>query len=302
MTIVAPKQRKFDETSIAEVVNVLESYNLKPTPPNWLSEEEACDIYFSIQPPKKTINEISSILNKKKFDFYTQKNKFRRKKILIADMDSTIISSETIDELASLVGREPEIKSITKRAMKGELDFQETIHGRVSLLAGLKVSFFKKVLANIKFNHGAETLVHTMAANGALTVLVSGGFEFFSEAIAKQVGFDQHFANRLEIKDSRLTGNILNPILGPDAKRDILMSLSSKFKIEFQESLAIGDGANDIPMIKAAGLGIAYRGKPVTRNAALDRSKTVFSGTCIDHADLTAALFFQGYNKYEFIR
>jgi len=149
---------------------------------------------------------------------------------------------------------------------------------------------------------GAETLVSTMASNGALTVLVTGGFENFSGPVAKMVGFDQHHANRFEIANGRLTGQVREPILGPDAKLETLLALSSKNCVAITETLAIGDGANDVPMIQAAGLGIAYHGKSIAREAALKVSNTGQSGACIDHADLTAALFFQGYRRREFTK
>jgi|TARA_B110000438_G_scaffold281363_1_gene307469 phosphoserine phosphatase len=215
-------------------------------------------------------------------------------------MDSTIITSETIDELAVLAGYGPEISSITKQSMKGELDFNETIHKRVAMLSGLKVNAIDQILSKIKFNKGAETLVRTMAAHGALTILVSGGFKVFSEYVAKMIGFDQNHANSFEVENGFLTGKIINPILDPNAKRKTLITASSMFGARISETLAIGDGANDVPMIKAAGLGIAYRGKPITRLAARANFQTELSGTCIDYADLTAALFFQGYQRKEF--
>jgi phosphoserine phosphatase len=215
-------------------------------------------------------------------------------------MDSTIVVSETIDELAVLAGYGPEVSSITKRSMNGEIDFNEAIHERVAMLSGLRVNLIDHILAEIKLSKGAETLVRTMAAHGALTVLVSGGFKNFSEPVARMVGFDQNHANRLEIENDLLTGKVINPILGPDAKRKTLITASSKFGASISETLAIGDGANDVPMIQAAGLGIAYRGKPITRDSARAILHTGTTGACIDYADLTAALFFQGYQRRQF--
>lgn len=293
-------QGDLDDSLVATLTAVLNDLGLHSAPPNWLSKAEACDIYFSGKVLKRALDAISSTLEGVKVDFYTQKTKFRRKKVLVADMDSTIVTSETIDELATLAGRGIEIASITERSMKGELDFDETIHERVAMLAGLEVSSFDNILAKIKLSPGAETLVRTMATDEAFTMLVSGGFENFSGPVAKLIGFDQHKANRFEIENGRLTGRVLEPVLGPDAKLKTLLALSTKCGVAISETLAIGDGANDVPMIKAAGLGIAYYGKPITRDAALLNTNAEASGTCIDYADLTAALFFQGFRRKEF--
>lgn len=283
------------------MTDTLDSSGLKPTQPNWLSSAEACDIYFSATYPHEAHEAISSILNNVKIDFHIQRTKFRQKKILIADMDSTIITSETIDKLATIAGFGPEVASITKRSMKGELNFSEAVQDRVAMLSGLSIKAIDHILAEIKISKGAKTLVRTMKANGAFTVLVSGGFRNFSEPIANIAGFDQNYANRLGIKKGLLTGKVIKPILGPDSKRKILTTKTSQLGTTISETLAIGDGANDIEMIQAAGLGIAYRGKQITRNAALANLHSQSSGACIDYADLTAALFFQGYHRKEFI-
>ena len=185
--------------------------------------------------------------------------------------------------------------------MEGELNFSEAIHDRVAMLSGLSIKAIDHILAEIKLSKGAKTLVSTMKANGAFTVLVSSGFRNFSEPIANLAGFDQSYANRLEIKNGLLTGKVIKPILGSDSKRKILTTESSKLGTTISETLAIGDGANDIKMIQAAGLGIAYRGKQITRSAALANLHSQSSGACIDYADLTTALFFQGYDRKEFI-
>ena len=287
---------------VGTLAKTLDDLGLNPAPPNWLSKAEACDIYFSEQDQNKAFNAISSILGGVKVDFHIQKANLRRKKILVADMDSTIIISETIDELANLAGCGAEVAAITERSMKGELDFNEAIHKRVAKLAGLKVSSLSNILTGIKLSPGAKTLVCTMAADGAFTVLVSGGFENFSGPVARMAGFFQHHANRFEIDNGHLTGRVMEPILGPDAKLRTLLEITSKCGVDISETLAIGDGANDIPMIRAAGLGIVYHGKPITRDAVLANQKTKSVGVCIDHADLTAALFFQGYPRSKFTK
>lgn len=299
LTIVAPSIGELDDTLIAAVAAVLDDLGLAPAPPDWLSGGEACDIPFD-GPELETVNDaVSDILDSAVVDFFAQKTEGRRKKILVADMDSTIVTSETIDELAVLAGKGAEIAAITERSMQGEIDFNEAVHERVAMLKGLEVSSFDETLAGIELSPGAETLVRTMAASGAYTVLVSGGFENFAEPIADRAGFDEQRSNRFEIEGGRLTGRVYEPILGPDGKLDTLMELSSKRGVPLPETLAIGDGANDVPMIRAAGLGIAYHGKPVTRDAVLQPADGT-SGACIDQADLTAALFFQGYRRSEF--
>ena len=299
LTIVAPSEGGLEDALVASLTAALDGLGLTPGPPDWLSGGEACDISFGGPDLKVAKNAVLDILVDEGVDFFAQRIEGRRKKFFIADMDSTIVTSETIDELAVHAGKGPEIAAITKRSMQGELDFTEAVHERVAMLKGLEVSTFDKTLAETNLSPGAETLVRTMAANGAFTVMVSGGFENFAGPIAGLVGFNEHRANRFEIEDGRLTGRVIEPILGPDAKLDTLMTLASERSIPMSETLAIGDGANDVPMIRAAGLGIAYHGKPVTRDAVLNPIEGT-SGACIDHAGLTAALFFQGYRSSEF--
>jgi len=299
LTIVAPSEGGLEDALVASLTAALDGLGLTPGPSDWLSGGEACDISFGGPDLKVAKNAVLDILVDEGVDFFAQRIEGRRKKFFIADMDSTIVTSETIDELAVHAGKGPEIAAITKRSMQGELDFTEAVHERVAMLKGLEVSTFDKTLAETNLSPGAETLVRTMAANGAFTVMVSGGFENFAGPIAGLAGFNEHRANRFEIEDGRLTGRVIEPILGPDAKLDTLMTLASERSIPMSETLAIGDGANDVPMIRAAGLGIAYHGKPVTRDAVLNPTEGT-SGACIDHAGLTAALFFQGYRRSEF--
>ncbi len=299
LTIVAPSEGGIEDALIVALTAALGSLGLAPAPPEWLSRGEACDIPFAGTDLETTKDAVSDILDGAGVDFFAQRTQGRRKKILVADMDSTIVTSETIDELAVLAGKGPEIADITKRSMQGEIDFTEAVHERVAMLKGLEVSSFDETLAGIELSPGAETLVRTMTADGAFTVLVSGGFDNFAEPIANMAGFDEYRSNRFEIEDGRLTGRVFEPILGPDGKLNTLMALASERGVPMPETLAIGDGANDVPMIRAAGLGIAYRGKPVTRDAVLKPAEGS-SGVCIDHADLTAALFIQGYRRSEF--
>ena len=215
----------------------------------------------------------------------------RRKKMLIADMDSTIISVECIDELADFAGVKPQVSAITEAAMRGDLDFEQAMLARVALLKDLPESALQECFeTRILLNPGARTLVRTMAAFGAETALVSGGFDFFSRRVASKAGFARHQANALVIADGRLTGDVARPILGRQAKARSLQEISERAGIGTDGVLAIGDGANDLDMISAAGLGVAWRAKPVLAEAAAAR---------LDHSDLTAVLALQGISRSE---
>jgi phosphoserine phosphatase len=218
----------------------------------------------------------------------------RRKRLLVADMDSTMIGQECIDELADFAGFKTEVASITERAMRGELDFEPALRARVALLKGLPVSVIERVIAErIGLTPGGPTLIATMRANGAYTCLVSGGFTAFTDPLARRIGFDEQRANRLIVDAAgKLTGAVAEPIVGREAKLRTLMELRERLGLSAGETLAVGDGANDLAMVEAAGLGVAFRGKPALRRAA---------GACIDHGDLTALLYAQGYRRDEFV-
>jgi phosphoserine phosphatase len=216
----------------------------------------------------------------------------RRKRVLVADMDSTIINVECLDELADFAGIKAEIAAITERAMRGELEFEPALLERVSKLKGLSVEALQRTYdERVRLNPGAETLVRTMAKHGARCVLVSGGFMFFTERVAKAAGFHANRANTLLDDGARLTGLVRQPILGKAAKLQALQEETAALGVTPADALALGDGANDLAMIKAAGLGIAYRAKPVVAAEAHAR---------IDHTSLETALFFQGYRRDEF--
>ena len=217
----------------------------------------------------------------------------RRRNLLIADMDSTIIEQECIDEIADFAGCGAEVAQITERAMRGELDFEEALTVRVGLLRGLPTTALDRVIdERLKVSEGARTLIATMSASGAYCALVSGGFTFFTSRIARLVGFHEHRANTLEIEDARLTGRAVAPILGQRAKLDALSELCTTHKIARDAALAVGDGANDLAMIKAAGLGVAYHAKPIVAAEA---------DAQLDHSDLSALLYLQGYHEHELI-
>jgi phosphoserine phosphatase len=217
----------------------------------------------------------------------------RKKRLLLADMDSTIIGCECIDELADFAGVKDRVSAITERAMRGELDFESALRERVAMLKGLPLADLERAYdQRVRLNPGARTLVRTMAEHSARCVLVSGGFTFFTGRVAKAAGFHADRANILHHDDDGLTGTVGEPILGREAKLAALLDESQGQGIELSETLAIGDGANDLAMIEAAGLGVAYRAKPIV--AAQADAK-------VDHADLTALLYFQGYRAEEFV-
>jgi len=208
-------------------------------------------------------------------------------------MDSTIIENECIDELAVVAGVGKHVSAITEAAMRGEIDFDSALRERVALLEGLSEDVLQTVFdAQIKLTPGARSLVRTMQANGAKAVLVSGGFTFFTNRVAKAAGFDENRANTLEIKDGKLTGRVGEPILGANAKLESLKELIADMRIEANDVLAVGDGANDIPMLKEAGLGVAFCAKPTTAEAA---------NVAIHGRDLRTLLYLQGYTAAEII-
>jgi phosphoserine phosphatase len=217
----------------------------------------------------------------------------RKKRLLIADMDSTIIGQECIDEMADLLGLKPQIAAITERAMNGEIEFEAALKERVGLLAGLETERIAGLLTTrITLNPGARTLLATLTANGVHTALVSGGFTMFTSAIAQRAGFVEHAANVLEVVDGRLTGTVRLPILGRAAKLERLVALTSARGLTPADAIAVGDGANDLAMLEAAGLGVAYRAKPAVAARA---------DVSLLHADLTALLYLQGYADTDFV-
>ena len=217
----------------------------------------------------------------------------RKKRLLVADMDSTIINVECLDELADFAGLKGEISAITERAMRGELQFEGALRERVGMLKGLAVAALQQAYdERVRLNPGARTLVRTMAASGARCALVSGGFTFFTRRVAAAAGFHLDRANTLIEADGALTGQVADPILGKEAKLAALQEQAAEIGVPLAATLAVGDGANDLAMIEASGLGVAYRAKPIV--AAQAHAK-------VDHADLTALLYFQGYTAAEFV-
>jgi len=243
----------------------------------WLEEGRALDLFFDMPPALPELRGIDAVL---------QPVKGREKKLLISDMDSTMIAQECIDELADLVGKKPHVAAITERAMNGELDFKAALSERVALLKGLTTADLARVMAErITLMPGAKTLIATMNARGCHTVLVSGGFTFFTARVAAATGFHENHANHLEIKNDRLTGKVVEPILDKESKLHLLQHIAAQKNLTLQETLAIGDGANDLPMLNAAGLGVAYHAKKMVQQQVTAR---------INHNDLSALLLVQG--------
>ena len=269
----------------------------------WLAPRVAMDVLFSGDAEngagadiwlKKLTGEARALIGDLPVDIVLQGQSARRKKLLVADMDSTMIGQECIDELAYYSGFKGRVAAITKRAMEGELAFAPALRERVALLKGLPFSTIEAVIdERIRLTPGGPALVKTMRANGAYTCVVSGGFTAFMARIAAAIGFDEYHANTLLMDAAgRLTGEVAEPIVGREAKRDTLIALREYFRLTRDDTLAVGDGANDIPMIEAAGLGVAFHAKPALRAAARAR---------IDHGDLTALLYAQGYRRDEFV-
>ena len=218
----------------------------------------------------------------------------RRKKLLIADMDSTIINVECLDELADMAGLKPKIAAITERAMRGELEFEAALRERVGMLKGLPLSALERTYAErVRLNPGAKNLIATMRRHGAHTMLVSGGFGFFTSRVAEAAGFHAERGNTLMDDGKALTGEVSHPILGREAKLQALEDATANLGLDYAETLAVGDGANDLAMIQRAGLGVAYHAKPLVAAAA---------GASIDHNDLTALLYLQGYTDEKIVR
>lgn len=268
------------------------------TPAHWLFDGVAVDIPFgadsNLAGDRHAIEErLREIRGDLPIDIVVQPVGFRRKKLFLADMDSTMIGQECIDELADLVGMKAHVATITERAMRGEIEFEPALRERVALLKDLPASVVDEVLAKrITLTSGGRELVATMRAHGAYTCLVSGGFTLFTRAVAAKLGFQENRANELVVRDSKFTGEVKEPILGRAAKLATLVDLMESFDLDDVDSVVVGDGANDLAMIQAAGLGVAYHAKPAVAAAAAAR---------IDHGDLTALLYAQGYKREEFV-
>ncbi len=260
---------------------------------DWLADAIACDIPFDSLEPDIADASVRQYLADAPVDIFAQASAGRRKLLLVADMDSTIIGQECINELADFAGRREDVAQITDRAMRGELDFADALRARATMLCGLAFKEMERAYdERVQLNTGARTLVQTMRKAGAYAALVSGGFSFFTSRVRSAAGFDSDQANELELRSGVVTGEVLPPILDRSAKLAALVRLSAAHRLDLSQTLAVGDGDNDIAMIQAAGLGAAYHAQSLVAAAARAR---------IDHGDLTALLYFQGYRRAEFV-
>jgi phosphoserine phosphatase len=290
--ISGPRAQALDACALERAQHALSA----DTSPVWLAPGIAADIPFTAPDGnlRSHTEAVRAELGNVPVDVVIQPAAGRRKQLLLADMDSTMIGEECIDELADYLGLKKEVAAITERAMRGEVEFEPAVRERVALLRGLPITAVDKVIDNrIHITPGARTLVVTMRRNGAYTCLVTGGFTLFTRRLAAMIGFDENRANRLLFDEhDRLTGEVAEPIFGREAKLATLIEITQHLHLRREQSLVVGDGANDTAMIEAAGLGIAYHAKP--KVAALAAAR-------IDYGDLTALLYTQGYHRDEFV-
>ncbi|GAA3885879.1 phosphoserine phosphatase SerB [Sphingomonas limnosediminicola] len=281
---------RLDDRLVERALGLLREIDPKASFSHWIDEGDAADLRFAGDP--KAARWVLEPLGR--VDIAVQPEEPRWKKLLVADMDSTIVGQECLDELADYAGLKAEVAGITDRAMRGELDFSGALRERVRLLAGLDQGALGLCLKErVEVTEGAETLVQTMRAGGASCLLVSGGFLSFAEPIAKAVGFDRVKANRLVFAGGKLSGDVGDPIVDAMAKRDSLIEVREQLKLEPSEVLAVGDGANDKLMIEEAGLGVAFKGKPVLVEAA---------DATLNHHGLDALLWVQGVRRRDWYK
>lgn len=290
--IAAPNAVPLSATLVEQLSNEVHRLGGLPGTLDWLALDRACDLPFRDLDGCRAEAAARQLVGKHAVDVVVQPVVDRKKRLLVADMEATLIRNEMLDELADYAGLRAESAAITALAMNGELDFEEAIKARVALLAGLPETILDEAAARIEFTPGAAALVATMRAHGAMTVLVSGGLRCFTRKVAARLGIEAEFGNELEIENGRLAGTVSKPILGRSAKLDRLLDAIVMADLPVTASLAVGDGANDLDMILAAGLGIAFRAKPVVAARAKFR---------VEQEDLVALLYVQGYRQAEIL-
>lgn len=293
--IAAPGAAAAVAAAAAEAAAALARLGAEVLPPDWLAPGIACDIFFdeldTDQADAAARAALAAAFGPLPLDLVAQPAADRRKRLLVADMESTIIANEMLDELADFLGIRERIAEITRRAMNDEIDFAGALRERVGLLRGLAEATLAEAGARIRITPGAAALVATMRAHGAYTVLVSGGFSVYTSRIAAELGFDLHVANELVVAEGRLAGAVREPVLTRDDKLATLKRLAAERDLPLAATLAVGDGANDLGMLQLAGSGVALHAKPAVAAAAAMR---------VDHGDLTALLYIQGYRRSEF--
>lgn len=264
--------------------------------PSWLAPDQACDLFFDGPEPLHVAPAVRRALAERvpgaRVDFFVQRTQARRKRLIVADLESTLIENEMLDELAELIGVKDKVAEVTRRAMNGEIDFAEALKSRVALFSGLPEATLVKAAQKIRLTQGARTLIATARAHGARVALVTGGFAYFVRHVQSMLTFDAVIANDLVVEGGRLTGKVREPIVTKDGKEAALRRLATEQGVPLTETLAVGDGANDLPMLKAAGLGVAFHAKPVVVKEIDNR---------IDFGDLTGLLYAQGFRAEEFV-
>ena len=281
--LASPARPTLDDGTVQAIVEVLRSTGATVGTPDWLAPGVACDIPFEGEPMELGMTGLDAV---------TVPATNRRKKLLVADMESTMIENEMLDELADFLGLREKIAGITARAMNGEIDFEAALKARVELLKDLPVSTLDEAARRIAYMPGGATLIATMKKHGAYCALVSGGFTFFTKMVREKLGFDFDAANTLTIQGTALAGTVGLPILGKEAKLSTLQRLCGERGLGVGDAIAVGDGANDLPMLQAAGLGVAFHAKPIVAAQVPAR---------IRNGDLTALLYLQGYRRSDFI-
>jgi phosphoserine phosphatase len=281
---------RLDAGDISSALDKLSDAGCGPRGVETLDEDMASDLFFDTDPDAARAALEGAF---DRVDVVVQPAEGREKALIVADMDSTMITVECIDELADYAGIKAQIAEVTEAAMRGELDFAEALDARVALLKGLGADAIDRCLAErVRLMPGARTLVQTMKARGATAILVSGGFTRFAEPVGAQIGFDRVIANELLIEGDALTGAVTKPIVDSSTKETTLLGAMAELGLDVSATLAVGDGANDLAMIRKAGLGVAYHAKPIVAAAA---------GARIDHGDLTALLYAQGIARSDWV-
>lgn len=292
LSLIAGPDNDLDDDLVALAADAAAAAGANVASSARLSPRKACDVVFDGE-ADSVLRKARAALAGRPIDVNVVAESGRRKKLLVADMESTVIENEMLDELADFVGARPQVAEITRRAMNGELDFAAAVRERVALLKGLPENVLEDAMGRVRIDPGAAALVATMHANGAATALVSGGFTWFTSRIKERLGFDIHQANELIVLGKHIMGRVREPILGREAKEAALRALAAERGLTLRDALTVGDGANDLPMLKAAGLGVAFHAKPAVAAEASVR---------IDRGDLTSLLYLQGYGDGDIVR